>query len=99
MAVRHWQNHQPGAILTNPDCAIESAKSVSTSRTSSHTRDRVVTLRENPSTIYSLVLLLVLISRLPTNELRVATNAKKRLRIDYGSVTMSKNQLRCPRMP
>ena len=27
------------------------------------------------------------------NELRVATNARKRLRIDYDSVTMSKNAL------
>ena len=27
------------------------------------------------------------------NELRVATNARKRLRIDYNSVTMSKNAL------
>ena len=48
---------------------------------------------ENPSTISSLVLLLGLISRFPTNELRVATNAQKRLRIDYNSVTMSKNAL------
>ena len=31
------------------------------------------------------------IARFPTNELRVATNAQKRLRIDYDSVTMSKN--------
>ena len=38
-------------------------------------RDRVVTLRESPSAISSLVLLLVLISELPKNELRVATNA------------------------
>ena len=37
-----------------------------------YARDGVVTVRENPSTISSLVLLLVLISRLPTNELRVA---------------------------
>ena len=40
-----------------------------------YARDVVVTLRESPSTISSLVSLLVLISRLPTNELRVATNA------------------------
>ena len=33
------------------------------------------------------------ISRFPTNELRVATIAQKRLRIDYDSVTMSKNAL------
>ena len=86
-------------LLTNPDCAIESAKSVSTSRTSSHARDGINNLRENPSTICSLVLLFGLISRFPTNELRVATIAQKRLRIDYDSVTMSKNQLRYPRMP
>ena len=30
---------------------------------------------------------------IPTNELRVATNAQKRLRIDYDSVTISKNAL------
>ena len=40
-----------------------------------YAREGVVTLRENPSTISPLVLLLVLISGLPTNELRVATNA------------------------
>ena len=32
MAVRHWQNHQTRA-MTYPDCASESAKSVSLSRT------------------------------------------------------------------
>ena len=58
-----------------------------------YARDGVVTLRESPSTIPSLVSLLVLISRLPTNELRVATNAQERTRIDYDSVTMSKNAL------
>ena len=83
-------------LLTDPDCATESAKSVSTFRTSSYARDGVINLRENPSTISSLVLLLDLISRFPKNELRVATNAQKRLRIDYDSVTMCKNQLRCP---
>ena len=46
--------------MTDPDCAPESAKSVFTSRTCSHAHDGVVTLRENPSTISSLVLLLVL---------------------------------------
>ena len=91
MAVRHWQNHQE--LLTDPDCATESAKSVSTSRTGSHARDGVINLRENPSNISSLVLLLGLISRFPTNELRVATNAQKRLRLDYDSVTMSKHAL------
>ena len=56
-------------------------------------RDGVINLRENPSTVSSLVLLLGLISRFSTNELRVAMNAQKRLRIDYDSVTMSKNAL------
>ena len=37
----------------------------------------------NPSTISSLALLLGFSSPFPTNELRVATNAQKRLRIDY----------------
>ena len=92
MAVRHWQNHQP-ELLFDPDCATESSKSASISRTGSHARDGVINLRENPSTISSLVLLLGLISRFPTNELRVATNAQKRLRIDYDSGTMSKNTL------
>ena len=40
-----------------------------------YAHDGVVTLRESPSTIFSLVSLLDLISRLPTNELREATNA------------------------
>ena len=61
--------------MTDPDCAPEAAKSVSTSRTGSHGGDGVHTLREDPSTISSLVLLLVLISRFPTNELRVARKA------------------------
>ena len=90
MAVHHWQITSQ-ELLTDPDCATESAKSVSTSRTGSHARDGVINLGEDPSTISSLVLLLGLISRYPTNELRVATNAKKRLRIDYDSVTISKN--------
>ena len=81
-------------LLTDPDCAPESAKSVSTYRTGSHARGGVINLRENPSTISSLVLLLGLISPFPTNELRVASIALKRLRIDYDSVTMSKNALR-----
>ena len=80
-------------LLTDPDCTLESAKSVLTSRTGSHARSGVINLRENPSTISSLVLLLGLISGFPTNELRVATIAQKRLRIDYESVTMSKNAL------
>ena len=40
-------------LLTDPDCAPESVKSVSTSRSGSHVRDRIVTLRDNPSTISS----------------------------------------------
>ena len=56
-------------------------------------RGGVVTLRENPSIISSLVLLLDVISRFPMNELRVATNALERLRIDNDSDTMSKNAL------
>ena len=79
--------------MADPDCAPESAKTVSTSRTGSHARGGVINLRENPSTISSLVLLLGLISRFPTNELRVVPFAQKRLRIDYDSVTMSKNTL------
>ena len=62
-------------FLADPNCAPESSKSVSTSWTGLHASDRVVTLRENLSTISSWVLLLVIISRLPMNELRVATNA------------------------
>ena len=58
-----------------------------------YAREGVVTLRESPSTFSILVLLLVLISRLPTNELRVATNVLERIRIYYNSVTMSKNAL------
>ena len=42
-------------LLTDPGCAPESVKSVSTSRTSSYARDGVVSLRENPPTISSLV--------------------------------------------
>ena len=69
-------------LLTDPDCTTESAKSVSTSRTGSHARGGVINLGENPYSISSLVLLLGLISQFPTNELRVATIAQKRLRID-----------------
>ena len=92
MAVRHMQNHHQ-ELLTDPDCAREPAKSVSTSRTGSHARGGVINLMKNPSSISSLVLLLGLISRFPTNELRVACIARKRLRNDYDSVTMSKNAL------
>ena len=49
-------------LLTDPDCAPESAKSVS-----SHARDGVINLRENPSTISSLVLLLGLSPDSPRN--------------------------------
>ena len=90
MAVCHWQITSQ-ELLTDPDCAPESAKSVSTSRTCSHAHDGVVTLSENPSPISSLVLLLGLISPFPTNELRVAKSAQKHLRIGYESVMMSKN--------
>ena len=47
-----------------------------------YARDGVVTLRESPSTISSLVSLLVLIYQLRMNELRVAMNALERIRID-----------------
>ena len=80
-------------LLADPDCAPESAKSVSTSRAGSHARGGVINLRENSSTISFLVILRGLISRFPTNELRVAVNAQKRLRNDYDSVTMSKKAL------
>ena len=53
----------------------------------------VINFKENPSTISSLVLLLGSISRFSMNELRVASIAQKRLRIDHDSVTMSKNAL------
>ena len=53
-----------------------------------YARDGVVTLGGSPSTISSLVSLLVLISRLPTNELRVATIASE-------SITI---QVQCQRM-
>ena len=55
--------------------------------------DRVVTLKGPPSSISSLVLLLVLISRIPQNELRVPMNASEHLRINYNSVSMSKNAI------
>ena len=87
MVVRHRQNHSQG-LLNDPDCAPEFAKSVFTSRTGSHARDGIVTLRKNPFTISSLVLLFILISQVPTKELRVPRNASK-------SITI---QLRCPRM-
>ena len=61
MVVRHWQKHQ-SELLTDPEHAPESAKSVSTCRIGSLARDMVITLRENPSSISSLVLLLVLVS-------------------------------------
>ena len=90
MVVRHCKITSQ-ELLTDPYCAPKSAKSVSTSRTGSHARGGVVTRRENLSSISSLVLLLVLISRLPMNELRVATNANNASE----SITI---QLRCPRM-
>ena len=69
--------------MNDPDCAPESAKSVSTSWTGSPAREDVVTLRENPSTISSLVLLLVFVSLFPTNELRVATNTSESITIHF----------------
>ena len=59
-----------------------------------YTRDgvHVVTLRDSPSTISSLVSLLVLISRLPTNEcLRTHSN---RLRFSYNVQECIRNLLR-----
>ena len=56
----------------------------------------MINLRENPSAISSFVLLRGLISRFPTNELRVATNAQNNAKtppIDYDIVTISKNAL------
>ena len=58
-------------------------------------------IRENPSTISSLVFLLCLISRFPTNELRVATNAQNnaktppnRLRFSYDNQECLRNLVR-----
>ena len=74
--VAHHQQTTSQELLTDPDCAPESAKFVSTSKLARmYARDVVVTLRESRSSISSLVSLLVLISRLPTNELRVVANA------------------------
>ena len=71
--VCHWQNQQ---LLTDPGCAPESAKSVSTSRTGSHARDGVVTPRENPSKYYHFLGFIAWLNLpIPHDELRVATNA------------------------
>ena len=89
MVVRHQQNHQLGVLtdLNLPNLfPLQGLARM-------YAREGVVTLRESPSTISSLVLLLVLISRLPTNGLRVATNALEGIRIYYNSVTMSTNAL------
>ena len=64
MVVRHWQITSQ-ELLTDPDCAPESAKSVSTSRTGSHAREGIVNLKENPSSNSSLVLLLIFSSQFP----------------------------------
>ena len=64
MVVRHWQITSQ-ELLTDPDCAPESAKSVSTSRTGSHAREGIVNLRENPSSNSSLVLLLIFSYQFP----------------------------------
>ena len=63
MVFGHWQNHQPG--VTDLDCVPESAKSVSTSRTGSPARDRVVTQSENPSTYLFLGFIACLNLRIP----------------------------------
>ena len=61
-------------------------------------RDGVINLRENPSTISSLVLLHGLIYRFPTNELRVALNAPKtppnQLRFSYDVQECLRNLVR-----
>ena len=62
-------------ILTDNDCALDSAKSVSSSRTGSHGRDGVVIFGKTLLLFLLCFSLLVLISRFPTNELRVVTNA------------------------
>ena len=97
MAVCHWQITSQ-ELLTDPDCAPESAKSVSTSWTGSRLSGGVINLRENPSTISSLVLLLGLISRFPANELRVAIIAQKtppnRLRFSYDVQECHRNLVR-----
>ena len=58
----------------------------------------VINLRENPSAISSFVLLLGLISRFPTNELRVATNVQNnrpdRLRFSYDIQECLRNLVR-----
>ena len=59
-----------------------------------YAREGVVTLGESPSTISSLVLLLVLISGLPTNEFREATFVRMPKKASE-SITI---QLQCPRM-
>ena len=89
MVVCHWQNHQPGVTLI----LIVLLNLPNLFPLLGLARMRGSYSKGNPSTIFSLVLLLGLISRFPTNELRVATNAPKRPRIDYDSVTMSKNAL------
>ena len=94
MVAHHQQSHQPGA--TDWSCLCSWICQIRFNFRDWLECIRVmglVTLREMPSTISSLVALLVLISGLPTNELRVATNALERILIDYDSVTMSKNAL------
>ena len=81
-----------GKLRTNTDCH-EWCRIVSVANPASSPCMCDLGIRENPSTISSLVLLLGLISWFPKDELRVATNAPKRLRIDYDSVAMSKNAL------
>ena len=79
-------------LLTDPDCATESAKSVSTSMTGSHARDWVINLREY---LYYLFLGFIAWLNLPIPHKWAKSSYEhpKRLRIDYDSVTMSKNAL------
>ena len=63
----------------------------------SYARDRVIKLRENPSAISSLVLLLGLISPFPTNELRVATNAQNNAKTPPNRLRFSNDIQECLR--
>ena len=83
MLVHHYQHHQPGVT----DCP-EFAPSVSTSGTGSHAHEGVVTLRVPPSAISSFVLLLVLISQIPQNELGEPRNTSKLITIQSQCLRM-----------
>ena len=58
-------------------------------------RETVINLRENPFAISSLVLLLGLISRFPTNELRVATNAQNNAKTPPNQLRFSYDIQKC----